>query len=50
MDKFFNDLETFQAQLATNSLLFGITIGSFATLLLLAIGHNTINRNKNNHE
>jgi len=47
MQHLLSDLDRLQQAIATDSLLFGIIIGSFGTLLLLAFGHI---KNKKNNE
>jgi hypothetical protein len=47
MNNLLSDLDRLQQAIATDSLLFGIVIGSFGTLLLLAFGHI---KNKKNNE
>jgi hypothetical protein len=44
MNNLLTDLDKLQQAIATECLLFGIIIGSFGTLLLLAFGH--IKKNK----
>jgi hypothetical protein len=39
MQHLLNNLDRLQQSIATDSLLFGIVLGSFGTLLLLAFGH-----------
>ena len=39
MQTLLSDLNKLQQAIATDSLLFGIVLGSFGTLLLLAFGH-----------
>jgi len=39
MQTLLTDLDRLQQAIATDSLLFGIVLGSFGTLLLLALGH-----------
>jgi hypothetical protein len=47
MQSLLTDLDKLQQAIATDSLLFGIVLGSFGTLLLLAFGHI---KNNKKHE
>jgi len=44
MQHLLNDLDKLQQAIATDSLLFGIVLGSIGTLLLLAFGHKLTNK------
>jgi len=44
MQHLLSDLDKLQQAIATDTLLFGIVIGSFGTLLLLAFGHIKTNK------